>query len=95
MRTAGEQQKSSALDDRRFTLTIENKPLAPVLNQLAAQLNLQLEWDAEIPDSESGRNALVSCQVNKTDLNGLLKALLEPVGLTFEREESRISIRRQ
>jgi len=93
MRAAGEQKKSSALGDRRFTLTIENKPLAPVLNQLAAQLNLQLEWDAAIPDSESGRNALVSCQVNKTDLDGLLKALLEPVGLTFERQENHVSIR--
>ena len=94
IRAAGEQKKSSALKDRRFTLTIENKPLAPVLNQLAAQLNLQLEWDAAIPDSQSGRNALVSCQVNKTDLDGLLKALLEPVGLISEREERRISIRR-
>jgi hypothetical protein len=95
MRTASERSAGSALEDRRFTLTIENKPLAPVLNQLAAQLNLQLEWDAAIPDSAAGRNVLVSCQVEKADLDGLLQALLKPAGLTCERQESRISIRKQ
>lgn len=95
MRTASEKKAGSALDDRRFTLTIENKPLAPALNQLAAQLNLQLEWDAAIPDTSAGRNVLASCRVEKVDLDGLLKALLEPAGFTFERQESRISIRKQ
>jgi len=95
MRTAGEKASGSPLEDRRFTLTIENKPLAPVLNQLAAQLNLQLEWDAAIPDAAAGRNALVSCRVEKANLDGLLKALLKPAGLAFDRQESRVSIRKQ
>lgn len=92
MRSAGAKTAGSPLEDRRFTLTIENKPLAPVLDQLAAQLNLQLEWDAAI--SNADRHALASCQVAKTDLDGLLKALLEPAGLTFDRQESRVSIKR-
>jgi hypothetical protein len=95
MRSAGEKGAGASLNDRRFTLTIENKPLAPVLNQLAAQLNLQLEWDAAIPDTAVGRNALVSCRVEKADLDDLLKALLEPAGLTGERQENRVSIRKQ
>jgi hypothetical protein len=95
MRTASEKMAGGALDDRRFTLTIENKPLAPVLNQLAAQLNLQLEWDAAIPDTAVGRNMLVSCRVEKADLDDLLKALLEPAGLTSDRQANRISIRKQ
>ncbi len=95
MRKAGEKTAGSPLNDRRFTLTIENKPLALVLNQLAEQLNLQLEWDAAIPDAATGRNALVSCRVEKADLDGLLQALLEPAGLTCERQESRVSIRKQ
>jgi hypothetical protein len=95
MRAAGEKKAGSALDDRRFTLTIESKPLEPVLNQLAAQLNLQLEWDAAIPDSATGRYVLVSCQVEKANLDGLLQALLKPAGLTCERQESRIAIRKQ
>lgn len=95
MRTAGEKAAGSLLEDRRFTLTIENKPLAAVLNQLAAQLNLQLEWDAAIPDTAAGRNMLVSCQVEKADLDDLLTALLEPAGLTSERQENRVSIRKQ
>jgi len=92
MRAAGEKATGGSLEDRRFTLTIENKPLAPVLDQLATQLNLQLEWDAAISDAD--RNALASCQVAKTDLDGLLKSLLEPAGLTFNRQESRVSIKR-
>jgi hypothetical protein len=95
LRTAGAKSASSPLEDRRFTLTIENKPLAPVLNQLASQLGLQLQWDASIPEGDGVRSTLVSCQVDKADLDQLLKALLEPAGLTAERRENRISIRRQ
>ena len=95
MRTAGEKRAGRTLEDRRFTLTIENKPLAPVLSQLAAQLELQLEWDAALPDTAAGRRVLVSCQVVEADLDELLEALLKPAGLTFDRLESRVSIRKQ
>jgi hypothetical protein len=84
---------TAAIDDRRFTLTIDNKPIAAVLNQLAAQLNLQIEWDGAIADDEV-RNALVSCQVAQAELDELLRALLAPAGLDFERSENRILIRR-
>jgi hypothetical protein len=86
---------ADSLASRRFTLTIENKPLAPVLAHLASQLNLQIDWDAAIPDTAEGRNALVSCQVDKANLDDLLKALLTPAGFTYERQEASISIRRQ
>lgn len=95
MRTAGEKAAGSPLEDRRFTLTIENKPLAAVLNQLAAQLNLQLEWDAAIPDTAAGRKMLVSCKVEKADLDGLLEALLKPAGLVSKRRDSHVSIQKQ
>ena len=83
-----------SLASRRFTLTIENKPLAPVLAQLASQLNLQVNWDAAISDTAEGRNTLVSCQVDRANLDDLLKALLTPAGFTYERHEASISIRR-
>lgn len=95
---SGRPAKSSganALESRRFTLTIENKPLAPVLAQLASQLNLQISWDAAIPDTAEGRNTLVSCQVDRANLDDLLNALLTPAGFTYERQEASISIRRQ
>ena len=85
----------SALDDRRFTLRIENKPLAPVLAQLASQLQLQVKWDAAIPETAEGRNTLVSCQVDKANFDDLLRALLAPAGFAFERSDATISIRRQ
>ncbi|WP_428306161.1 hypothetical protein [Lacipirellula sp.] len=86
---------ADSLASRRFTLTIENKPLAPVLAQLASQLNLQINWDAAIPDTAEGRNTLVSCQVDRANLDDLLNALLAPAGFAYERQEASISIRRQ
>lgn len=91
VRTSG----ADSLASRRFTLTIENKPLAPVLAQLASQLNLQINWDAAIPDTAEGRNTLVSFQVDRANLDDLLNALLAPAGFAYERQEGSISIRRQ
>lgn len=95
LRSSAPNVAGGELEDRRFTLTIENKPLAAVLNQLAAQLDLQLEWDAAIPATAADRNVLVSCKVAKADLDGLLEALLEPAGLTSERQQSRVLIRKR
>lgn len=95
LRSVSKKAAGSALEDRRFTLTIANKPLEPVLNQLASQLNLQLVWDDSLPSDAPGRAALVSCEVDRADLDKLLKSLLTPAGLEFDREENRITIRRQ
>ncbi|WP_210421020.1 hypothetical protein [Lacipirellula limnantheis] len=95
LRSGAANVAGSELEDRRFTLTIENKPLTAVLNQLATQLDLQLEWDAAIPATAADRNVLVSCKVAKADLDGLLEALLEPAGLTCERQQSRVLIRKR
>lgn len=95
MRSASAKLAGNTLDDQRFTLTIANKPLVPVLNQLASQLQLQLQWDATIPEADAARSTLVSCQVEKANLDKLLKALLEPAALTFERQENRVTIRRR
>ena len=95
LRSAGAKAGGSTLEDRRFTLTIANKPLEPVLNQLASQLNLQLVWDDSLPPGAADRAALVSCQVDRADLDKLLKSLLTPAGLDFARQENRVTIRRQ
>ncbi len=79
---------------QRFTLRIENKPVGPVLAQLAGQLQLVIAWDpalaaASPPMTES----LVSCDVHDVDLDGLLEAVLKPVGLAFTREGPTVTIR--
>jgi hypothetical protein len=80
---------------QRFTLKIENQPAGRVLDQLARQLQLEVEWDAALQQTPAmGREANVSCDVREADLDELLSAVLSPAGLTFEREEKRVSIRR-
>ena len=79
---------------QRFTLKIANKPLEPVLTQLAAQLQLTIHWDPAInAATHSPRSALVSCDVREVDLDGLLKAIIAPAGLTFTREGQTVTIR--
>ena len=86
---------ANGVSEKRFTLKIENQPLAPVLDQLATQLNLQLQWDAGIPDTPEERNVLVSCQVEQVDADGLLQSLLGNAEMTFEREGDVVTIRRR
>ncbi|MBA3485309.1 MAG: hypothetical protein H0T51_26230 [Pirellulales bacterium] len=80
---------------QRFTLKIENQPAGRVLDQLARQLQLEVTWDAALQQTPAfGREANVSCDVHEADLDELLTAVLMPAGLTFEREERKVRIRR-
>jgi hypothetical protein len=80
---------------QRFTLKIENQPAGRVIDQLARQLQLVVEWDAALEKSPKlGREASVSCDVHEADLDELLTAVLSPAGLVFERDGKRLSIRR-
>jgi hypothetical protein len=80
---------------QRFTLKIENQPAGRVLDQLARQVQLEVEWDAALQQTPAlGREANVSCDVHEADLDELLTAVLTPAGLAFEREEKKVSIRR-
>jgi len=86
---------NTATGERRFTLKVENQPLGRVLDQLAYQLKLQIEWDDSLQQNPAaGREAVVSCDVRQVDLDGLLEALLAPSGLAFERDGQRVKIRR-
>lgn len=76
-----------------FTLKIENRPLVPVLEQLARQLSLEIQWADDLKDDL--QNSVASCDVRDASLDGLLKALLAPAGLAFERTDQVIRIRRQ
>jgi hypothetical protein len=80
---------------QRFTLKIDNQPAGRVLDQLARQLQLEVEWDAALEQSPAlGREANVSCDVRDADLDELFAAVLTPAGLVFERDGKKVSIRR-
>lgn len=80
--------------EQRFTLRIASKPVGPVLKQLAAQLRLTVEWDpALLAATPKIVDTLVSCEVREADLDALLKAILEPAELTFDRAGQTLTIR--
>lgn len=87
-------RKPAAPSGQRFSLEIKNQPVGPVLDQLAAQLKLTVEWDPALAaDPQKGREALVSCNVQQVQLDELLQALLSPVGLKAERVGDRVAVR--
>jgi hypothetical protein len=85
--------KSARLEDQRFTLRIENKPVGAVIDQLAKQLKLEVTWDAALQaGAKPRRNALISCEVREANVDDLLKATLAPANLAFHRDGQRIAI---
>ncbi len=67
-----------------FTLNVENKPLGPLVRQLAAQLQLELQMDdSALAASGVELQRLVSLQVNSATLEELLNALLLPHQLGY------------
>jgi hypothetical protein len=75
-------------DDQRFTLKITNQPVGPVIDQLARQLKLNVDWAAPV----GTRNTLVSCEVREATLDELLSAILSAAELTFALEGDEVTI---
>lgn len=82
------------LDHRQvFTLEVRDQPVGPLVEHLATKLKLQLDWDrAAIQAAEIRLTAPVSFSVEAANLDELLGAVLEPVGLRFQREGTRVRI---
>ncbi len=76
-----------------FTLEVRDQPVGPLVEHLATKLKLQLDWDrAAIRAAEIRLMAPVSCSVEAANLDELLEAVLQPVGLRFQREGTRVRI---
>ncbi len=89
------QPPAATEDSKRFTVKIENQPAGRIIDQLARQLQLEVEWDAALRQSPAdGQEAIVSCDVRNADLDELLTAVLSPAGLGFERDGEKLKIRR-
>jgi hypothetical protein len=84
---------SSRTTEQRFTLKIDNQPVGAVIDQLARQLQLDVQWDLGIGAGNQGMRAMrVSCDVHDADLDELLSAVLTPAGLAFKRQDKTVAI---
>jgi hypothetical protein len=76
-----------------YSLRVKEKPVGPVLQELARRLNWQLDIDeAAIVAAGLSLDARVSMAVENADQDQLLEALLAPAGLAYERENDRVRI---
>jgi hypothetical protein len=69
-----------ALVDKRFTLTVQNQPIAAILQAVAGQLDLELVWDDA---TQSWREDRVSLSVKNATLGELLAAVLHGQAATY------------
>ncbi|MEN6449595.1 MAG: STN domain-containing protein [Thermoguttaceae bacterium] len=81
----GRPAKSPAAQDR-FQINVKEKPLGPVLRQLAARLDLDLRMDEQaIRKSGVSLDQRVSVRLENATVDELFEGLLRSTGLTFHR----------
>jgi hypothetical protein len=81
---------------QRYTLRVHEQPVGKVLDQLGRQLHLEVSIDtAAIEAAGKSLDQRVSFDVKDADLPALLDALLQPAGLTYERNGQRLNIHPQ
>jgi hypothetical protein len=74
-------------------LVVQDKPLGPVLKQLAGRLGLQLKIDEQaIRAAGISLDQLVSVRAEKATVDELLRQLLKSTGLTFHRRDRVVEI---
>ena len=75
------------LDDKRFTLTVAEKPIGPVLKQLAGNIGLQLQMDeAAIAQAGVALDQRVSFKVEDATIDELLRAAIKDTPLKYRRQ---------
>jgi len=76
-----------------FTLKVQDQPAGPLIDHLASRLDLEVEWKLDAIEAAKIRlTDPVSFSVEGANLEQLLKAILDPIGLQFLREGSRVRI---
>jgi len=90
-------RQSIPVDDeltlKRFTLTVEEKPLGPVLKQLAEQMNLKLMMDENaLQQAGISLHKRVSFSVKDATVDELLHAALQQSHLKFQRRGNIVQI---
>jgi len=76
-----------------YSLRVAEKPVGPVLRELARRLNWQVEFDdAAIQAAGRSLDKRVSFSVEDAERDAVLDALLRPAGLAYELEGDRIKV---
>jgi hypothetical protein len=77
-----------------FTLRVAEQPVGKVVEKIAQQLHLELVVDqVAIQAAGQSLDERVSFEVKNADLNGLLDAVFQSTGLTYERSDTRLTIK--
>jgi hypothetical protein len=78
---------ASDLSAKRFTLTVAEKPIGPLLTQLANQIGLQLQMDKQaITSAGVSLDQRVSFKVEDATLDQLLQAAIKEAPLKYRRQ---------
>lgn len=75
--------------EKRYTLNVENQPLAGVLNAVAKEVKLTVEFDPAISDKLPER---ISFKVKDVSLEELIKTILAPADLDYLLMEDKIKV---
>jgi len=76
-----------------FTLKVQDQPAGPLIHHLATKLQLEVDWDlVAIEAAKIQLTRPVSFSVKGANLDELLRAILEPIGLEFVRDENQVRI---
>lgn len=85
--------RAAAPPERRFALRVVRKPLRDVLRAVEKETDLRIAFDEAGKESaEAFLNQLVSFEVRGVDIDGLMAAILEPLGLRHRREGATVEI---
>jgi len=76
-----------------FSLRLKNQAVGGVINQLARQLKLQVLWDQKsLAKANRSQQTLVSCDLKNVPLDELLRGILAPAGMKFQKTGTKIEI---
>jgi hypothetical protein len=91
--TARTRNRVAAEAEKRYTLTVKDQPVGPLVRQLASKLDLDLEIDsAAIRKAGRSLDKRVSFQVRNATIGQLFRAALRPAGLDFARQGRQLHV---
>lgn len=90
-RPRGAEAAAASAAAKRFSLRVQSQPLGAVLDRLAEQTDLEIAWEGDVDEGQLRRQR-VDCDVRDANLDGLLAALLEPLGLVAVADADRVVI---
>jgi hypothetical protein len=77
-----------------YQLAVENTALDKLVDELAARLELQFQWDRDATKAAGiASDQLVTVKVEDADLDALLKAVFADTGLGYRRQGRKVTVR--